>query len=101
MRPVTFGDSQDTSQKVMPVGTRVRTTVAYYGVPLGTEGVVDEHYERRGSTGLMVAWDLPDQPLPPGYVRHNSDRPVRGILRDGFSPDEIEAFEVVAAPKNT
>lgn len=100
VRPVKFGESQDTSQKAMPVGTRVRTTVAYYRVPQGTEGVVDEHYERLGSTGLMVAWDLPDQPLPPGYMRHNSDRPIREIIRDGFSLDEIEAFEVVAAPKN-
>ena len=45
------------------LGTRVRTLVAFSGVPEGTEGVVDEDYV----TGVTVAWDLPDQPLPVGY----------------------------------
>lgn len=78
-------DSQE-----FPVGTRVRSTRAFSGVPTGTEGVVDEDY----GEGLMVAWDLPDKPLPEGYDRLPEDvlRPMTTgpdgfevpLLRDGF-----------------
>jgi len=63
------------------VGTRVKTLVNFSGVPKGTEGVIDQDYGK----GIMVAWDLPDRPLPEGYCQFDG-RPsvVTGILRDGF-----------------
>lgn len=73
-------------------GTRVKTKVAWSGVPEGTEGVVDEYY----NGGVMIAWDLPDRPLPEGY-RVYDGRPAiaSGILRDGFSWDELEYLEAI------
>jgi hypothetical protein len=71
---------------------RVRTLVAWSGVPVGTEGVIDEAYEG----GWMVAWDLPDHPLPAGYRQYDG-RPafVSGFHRDGFAADELHYLEVV------
>lgn len=74
------------------VGTRVRSLVPFSGVPQGTEGIIDEDY----GEGVMVAWNLPDGPLPPGY-RIYDGRPavVSGILRDGFHKDtELRFLEV-------
>lgn len=66
------------------VGVRVRSRVEFPGVPKGTEGVVDEDYQ----TGVMVAWDLPDRPLPAGYSRYDGKPAVStGILRDGFDKE--------------
>lgn len=77
------------------IGTRVRALVAFAGVPASTEGVVDEHYDG----GLMVAWDLPEAPLPPGYREHDGAPAIRSrILRDGFGWDELELLEVVEVP---
>lgn len=75
------------------VGTRVRTDVEFPGVPRYTEGVIDEDYD----TGIMVAWNLPDRPLPPGYRAHAGQGYMKtGILRDGFSKDrELHYLEVV------
>lgn len=66
------------------VGTRVRSLCDFSGVPKGTEGVIDEDY----GTGVMVAWDLPDQRLPAGYRIHDG-RPAIAtrILRDGFDKE--------------
>jgi hypothetical protein len=75
------------------LGTRVKTNQEFYGVPLGTEGVIDEDY----GTGVMVAWDLSNHPLPEGYHRHDG-RPavMSGILRDGFDKrTELDDLEVV------
>lgn len=75
------------------IGTRVRTLRAWSNVPLGTKGVIDEDY----GSGVMVAWDLPDQPLPKGYREHDG-RPAiaTGILRDGFDKkSELKFLEVV------
>jgi len=69
------------------VGVRVRSLVDFSNVPRGTEGIIDEDY----GTGIMVAWDLPDNPLPKEYSVYDG-RPavVSGILRDGFSKtDEL------------
>ncbi|WP_407715486.1 Shedu anti-phage system protein SduA domain-containing protein [Comamonas testosteroni] len=77
------------------LGTRVKTKAAWAGVPAGTEGVVDEHYQGMNGIGVMVAWDLPERPLPIGYECHNPSHPIRGLLRDGFSPFEVESLEVV------
>jgi hypothetical protein len=78
------------------IGVRVRAKVAFSGVPKGTEGVIDDVYNLNGHLGLMVAWDLPDQPLPDGY-RVYDGRPafVSHILRDGFGQDELKLLEVV------
>jgi hypothetical protein len=74
------------------IGTRVRALRAFSGVPAGTEGVVDEQY----MGGAMVAWDLPEAPLPPGYREHDGVPAVRSrILRDGFGDDELDMLEVV------
>ena len=77
------------------IGMRVRTVVGWSAVPRLSEGVIDEIYE----SGVMVAWDLPRQPLPPGY-RVYDGRPaiVSRILRDGFGFEELQWLEVVSLP---
>lgn len=77
------------------VGTRIRTLRAFVSVPEGTEGVIDEDYE----TGVMVAWDLKDQPLPDGYHRHDGRSAIQtGFLRDGFDKQtELQFLERVNA----
>ena len=63
------------------VGRRVRLRVSFSGVPKGTEGVIDEDYE----TGVTIAWDLPNQPLPLGYRMYDGRSAIQsGLLRDGF-----------------
>jgi hypothetical protein len=77
------------------LGTRVKTLRDFSGVPKGTQGVIDEIYE----TGVMVAWDLPEQPLPKGY-REFDGRPEfdSNILRDGFDNEtELQFLQVVAS----
>jgi hypothetical protein len=77
------------------VGTRVRSLRDFVGVPLGTEGVIDEDY----STGVMVAWDFPDSPLPSGY-REYDGKPAfaTSILRDGFDKlTELQFLEVITS----
>lgn len=64
------------------IGTRVRAVRGFYGVPVGTEGVVDEHY----LGGVMVAWD----PKYDGVPTFRS-----GIVRDGFGDDELDLLEVI------
>lgn len=63
------------------VGTRVKSAVEFYMVPVGTEGVIDEDY----GSGVTVAWDMPDNPLPKGYRAHDG-KPAMATrwLRDGF-----------------
>jgi hypothetical protein len=75
------------------VGTRVRSLANFSGVPLGTEGVVDEDY----GTGVTIAWNLPDQPLPEGYRAWDGRSAIAsGILRDGFDKEtELHFLEVV------
>ncbi|ADV47112.1 Shedu immune nuclease family protein [Nitratifractor salsuginis] len=80
------------SNKSFPIGTRVKTKIAWPSVPIGTEGIVDEHY---GNGGIMVAWDLPSQPLPHDYKEFNLEKSVRGILRDGFSESETKYLEII------
>ncbi len=72
------------------IGTRVRSVRGFSGVPLGTEGVIDEHY----LGGVMVAWDLAGA-LPPGYREYDGVPAVRSrILRDGFADDEVHMLVV-------
>ena len=70
------------------VGVWVRTRLPFSGVPKGTCGIIDEEY----AGGIMIAWDLPSNPLPPGY-RFNKRQPWR--LRDGFAYDELHCLEKV------
>ncbi len=42
------------------VGAKVRCLCDFPGVPMDTVGQIVEDYD----TGIMVAWDLPDRPLP-------------------------------------
>jgi len=74
------------------IGLRVRSLVDFAGVPRGTEGVIDEDY----GTGLTVAWDLPDRPLPPGYREYDGRPTIQtGLLRDGFDKvRELHFLEV-------
>ena len=76
------------------IGTRVKTLVAFSGVPNGTEGVVDEDYV----TGITVAWDLPDQPLPVGYRAYDGRPAIQSrLLRDGFDKaSELHFLEIVS-----
>lgn len=79
-------------------GLRVRSLRDFVNVPKGTEGVIDEVYclGLDELPGVMVAWDLPDRPLPAGY-RAWDGRPAFAskILRDGFGADETHFLEVV------
>lgn len=78
------------------IGTRIRSKVPFCSVPQGTEGVVDEHYILLNRPGFMVAWDLPDRPLPVGYSQYDGKLPMlTGILRDGFEQDELQYLEAV------
>lgn len=79
------------------VGNRVRALRDFSGVPCGTEGVVDEDY----GTGLMIAWDLPDRPLPEGWFWDANDHTKwagapGSPLRDGFDKErELKFLEIV------
>ncbi len=92
------GLAQRQRRRVTPadarMGVRVLTPRGFSGVPAGTEGVIDEDY----GTGVMVAWDLKDRPLPPGYREWSG----RGQaypgepLRDGFDKEtELGMLELV------
>jgi hypothetical protein len=83
------------------LGVKVRNRIAFSGVPQGSLGVIDELY----AGGFMVAWDLADRPLPPGYeslcLEPDFEPPwavQRGSpLRDGFSytdSDELGYLDV-------
>jgi len=75
------------------VGTRVKSLIDFVEVPRGTEGVIDEDYD----TGVMIAWDLPDCPLPKGYsVYDGKPAFVSQILRDGFNKEnELHFLEKI------
>lgn len=75
------------------VGTRVVSLVDFCDVPAGTQGVIDEDY----GSGVMVAWDQPGHPLPPGYCMHTGAPMIQtGILRDGFDKStELQFLDLV------
>lgn len=86
------------TKEQVKIGLRVKTTVAFAGVPAGTEGVMDELYSLTpDSRGVTVAWDLPEQPLPKGYQQHDGRSAIQhGLLRDGFDlDDELHYLNVV------
>ena len=75
------------------LGARVKAVRGFSGVPIGTDGVIDELYPG----GFIVAWDLPDGPLPAGYTKYDGVPAVRSrILRDGFDIEtELDYLEAV------
>lgn len=79
------------------VGRRIRTLLEWVGVPAGTEGVIVDDY----GTGIIVAWDLPDRPLPdlpPEDMTFEKLPALSPIapLRDGFDKAlELDALGVV------
>lgn len=81
--------------KEAKIGQRVKALRQFLGVPLGTEGVIDEDY----GTGVMIAWDGPPEraSLPVGYSRYdNKPIIVTNILRDGFDKKtELRLLTVV------
>ncbi len=89
--------------KEAQVGTKVKSLKNFSGVPKGTKGVIDQDYGK----GVMVAWDLPDRPLPDNYFSYPLDcgRPIHvknkqgfevPILRDGFDKkEELQFLEIL------
>ena len=75
------------------IGVKIMSLESYHGVPVGTYGVIDEDYGR----GVMVAWDLPEYPLPAGYSQHDGTWAVRSrLLRDGFDKaTELENLALI------
>ena len=70
----------------MNIGTQVKTKVGFSGVPKGTKGLIVEDY----GTGLTVAWDLPDRPLPqntPEEIAKMYAVNPQCPLRDGFDKE--------------
>lgn len=89
------------NRESVQIGIRIRSLSNFVCIPAGTEGVIDELYgdECGELSGFTVAWDLPDQPLPETYREYDGRPAIQsGILRDGFSWDELEHLEVVNDP---
>jgi len=71
------------------IGTRIVSNRDFADVPKGTVGVIDEDY----GTGVTVAWDLPNRPLPSGYHRWNGKPAIsQVVLRDGFDKESDLIF---------
>ena len=76
----------------MELGQKVKSNRHFCGVPLGTEGYCIEDY----STGVMIGWDLPDQPYP----KDKTPQEVNDMwaiqhgcpLRDGFDKQEAKDY---------
>lgn len=81
--------------KKFEVGAYVKNNRPFADVPEGTLGLIIEDY----GTGIMVAWDLPDKPLPrtltaPEIAAMFAIDP-RCPLRDGFDKqDELDFLEL-------
>jgi hypothetical protein len=76
----------------MVPGTRVRAERPFAGIPVHSEGVIDEANEE----SCVVAWDLPDAPLPKGYRKYDGKPAIAsGIVRDGFGTYGLRWLTVV------
>lgn len=78
----------------MKVGAMVKSNREFVGVPMGTKGMVVEDY----GTGIMVAWDLPQRPLPsnmsPEQIAALWAVDSKCPLRDGFDKEtELQFLE--------
>lgn len=76
------------------IGKRVKSLIDFASVPKGTQGVVDEHWQSPEGIAIMVAWDLPERPLPNNYNSYNLENKIN-ILRDGFTPKEFKELEEI------
>ena len=87
------GGGEGMTEAQAKVGAKIVTLETYNGVPVGTYGIIDEDY----GSGVMVAWDLPEHPLPPGYRQHDGTWAVRSrLLRDGFDKaTELENLALI------
>lgn len=73
------------------IGAYVISRTDFSGVPAGTMGMIDELYDG----GFMVAWDLPDRPLPEDWTYEGQWAVMPGIpLRDGFSYSELKHLRI-------
>lgn len=74
------------------LGTRVKTLIAFSGVPEGTHGMIVEDY----GSGIMIAWDLPDRPIPkdktPEEISMMWAIDNKCPLRDGFDKASESKF---------
>ncbi len=79
------------------VGNKVRAACDFPGVPMDTIGLIVEDYD----TGIMVAWDLPDRPLPdmtPAEISEMFAINPKCPLRDGFDKEtELDFLEAMEA----
>lgn len=79
-------------------GRKVRSLVPLSGVPQGTIGYVIEQYS---SEGILIGWDLPEQPFPKDIpVKELTIEKMAAIhprcpLRDGFDQSELDMLEVL------
>jgi hypothetical protein len=82
--------------KEFVVGAYVKNKRAFVDVPEGTLGLIVEDY----GTGFMVAWDLPNRPIP-RYLTASQIGAMFAIdpmcpIRDGFDKkDELGFLELV------
>ena len=84
--------TKEEAQRMVGTGKRVKSNIDFSGVPKGTEGILDEDY----GTGVMVAWDLIEQPLAKGYRVYDKKPSILSwILRDGFGWDELKYLDIV------
>ena len=81
------------------VGQKVKSLRDFMDIPKGTIGVIDELYNLGpiGSGGFMVAWDLPDKPLPKNYIKWDGKPAIcHKYIRDGFDIEtELQFLEII------
>lgn len=80
------------------VGAKVRCLCDFPSVPMDTIGQIVEDY----GTGIMVAWDLPDRPLPamtPAEISEMYAINPKCPLRDGFDKETEFDFLETAEPE--
>lgn len=73
----------DYVQAAKLVGRRIRTKIAWSGVPAGTTGRIvraDNSYTESGRLALVIRWDLPERCKP---------------LEDWFDANEFQHLEVI------
>lgn len=87
---------RELAERRFVVGRYVRAAKAMPEVPIGTKGLIIQDFE----TGFMVAWDLPERPIPEG----KSPEDIAGMwainpdcpLRDGFDKEhDVYLLEIV------
>ena len=88
-------NSSDASPALIDISRWVVVKKNFSGVPAGTKGLVDAHYDNgNGDKGIIVAWDLPGRPVPLGYTAYDTLDPIRCMLRQGFDPHDTARYLV-------